>query len=469
MTSPQDVNEKCVQPVISGGAPNPPQRAETKPFEKEGAMPSEHALPPTVSGEDTELGSSENENDDDDDEDYPEGGLSAWLVVLGSWLALFSSLGLMNTLATFQAYVSTHQLAGHSSGQIGWIFSIYTFLAFFCGIYIGPIFDKYGPRWLVLGGTFLQLASLLLFSFSTKYWHFILSFGVLSGFSSSLIFTPSIAAVGHFFKKRRAFATGLASTGGSIGGIIFPLMLTSLFDRVGWGWAIRTLALLSFALCGASNFLIRSRLPPADNANVHPDIRIFKNITFSWTTLGIFLLEFALFIPLTYITSYMLHKGFEENFSFNMLAVLNTGSVLGRALPGYWGDKFGPFNSNMFAVVLAIIACLAVWLPAGDTTAGIVIFMLLIGFSSGNNISISPVCISRLCKTQHYGRYYATCYTLVAVACLISIPIGGEILSSNNGEYWGLIVCTSLVYVGGLVALQAAKASCVGWNPLAIF
>lgn len=292
---------------------------------------------------------------------------------------------------------------------------------------------------------------------------------MLSGFSSSLLFTPSIAAVGHFFKKRRAFATGIASTGGSIAGIIFPLMLTNLFERVGWGWAIRILALISLTLCGLSNFLIRSRLPPAQNANVHPDFRIFQNVTFSWTTLGIFLIEFALFIPLTYITSYMLYKGFDKTFSFNMLAVLNAGSALGRALPGYWGDKVGPFNSNIAAIVLAIIACFAVWLPAGHTTAGIVVFMFLIGFSSGNNISISPVCIGRLCKTQHYGRYYATCYTLVAVACLVSIPIGGEILSSNGGDYWGLIVCTGTVYFGGLCAFQAAKVSCVGWKPLAIF
>jgi len=246
-------------------------------------------------------------------------------------------------------------------------------------------------------------------------------------------------------------------------------MLNSLFERVGWGWAVRILAFLSFTLCAASNFLIKSRLPPALNANVHPDIRIFKNITFLWTTIGIFLLEFALFIPLTYITSYMLHKGFNDNFSFNMLAVLNAGSVFGRALPGWWGDKFGPFNSNMLAIVLAIVACFAIWLPAGHTTAGIIFFMLLIGFSSGNNISISPVCIGRLCKTQHYGRYYATTYTLVAVACLVSIPIGGEIITSNGGEYWGLIVFTGAIYLGGLFALQMAKVTCVGWNLLAIF
>ncbi|KXH61110.1 hypothetical protein CSAL01_05715 [Colletotrichum salicis] len=81
-----------------------------------------------------------------EEETCPEGGLRAWSVVLGSWLALFSALGIMNSIAIFQTYVATHQLKGYSEGTIGWIFSVYTFLCFFGGIYIGPVFDQYGPR-----------------------------------------------------------------------------------------------------------------------------------------------------------------------------------------------------------------------------------------------------------------------------------------------------------------------------------
>lgn len=102
-----------------------------------------------------------------DGETYPEGGLRAWLVVLGAWLALLSSLGLMNTLATFQTYVMTNQLKEYDEGTVGWIFSIYTFVVFFGGLFIGPIFDKHGPRWLVLTGTVFVGASLMLLSIST--------------------------------------------------------------------------------------------------------------------------------------------------------------------------------------------------------------------------------------------------------------------------------------------------------------
>jgi hypothetical protein len=188
-------------------------------------------------------------------ETYPEGGRRAWLVVLGSWLALSASLGLMNTIATFQTYVSAHQLAGRSQGEIGWIFGLHAFLAFFLGVYIGPVFDKHGPRWLVATGTALLFAALMLLSVSTELWHFLLTFGVLAGSASALLFTPSFAAVGHFFKRRRGFATGVAATGGGIGGVVWPLVLPRLFDAVGYTWAVRVLALVSLVLSGVANLV----------------------------------------------------------------------------------------------------------------------------------------------------------------------------------------------------------------------
>ena len=99
------------------------------------------------------------------EETYPEGGMRAWLVVLGAFFALFSSMGLMNSIAMFQAYTLSHQLKDHSEGTVGWIFSIYTFLAFFGGVYFGPVFDKYGPRWLVISGAACVVLAMVGMSF----------------------------------------------------------------------------------------------------------------------------------------------------------------------------------------------------------------------------------------------------------------------------------------------------------------
>ncbi|KAJ5628945.1 hypothetical protein N7490_011173 [Penicillium lividum] len=403
---------------------------------------------------------------------YPEGGREAWLVVFGSFLGLFGSLGLINTIGTFQAYIEEHQLKDYSSGDVGWIFGMFAFLTFFCGVQIGPIFDARGPRALVFAGSVCEMAFVILLGFCTKYWHFMLVVGVLGGVGASLIFTPAISAVGHFFYEKRGVATGLAATGGSIGGIVFPLVLEALFPKIGWAWATRVVALICLVVLSVANLLIKSRLPqkPLSKENILPDFRIFSDPRFALTTASVFFIEWGLFIPISYISSYALDQGFSSKFSYQILAILNVGSFFGRWLPGFFADFLGRFNTLIATVALCLLCNACLWLPAGNSLALLVIYALLFGFASGSNISLTPVCVGQLCKTENYGRYYATAYTIVSFGTLTGMPIAGEILARCNGQYWGVIAFTTVCYAAGLICCTSVKVIQVGWRkPLAIY
>jgi hypothetical protein len=120
-------------------------------------------------------------------------------------------------------------------------------------------------------------------------------------------------------------ATGIACTGGSIGGIVFPFMLQELIPEVGFPWSCRFVGFVCLTLCIFANILIKSRLSPLENADVYLDLRISKNAPFSITTLGIFLIEWGLFVPITYISSYALSEGFSQAFAFQILPIMNVG------------------------------------------------------------------------------------------------------------------------------------------------
>jgi len=98
---------------------------------------------------------------------YPEGGLQAWTVTLGSFCAMFAAFGLLNSVGTLQAYLAEYQLKRYNQATISWIFSIYLFLVFFCGLQVGPIFDSKGPRMLLIAGAILQIISLMLLGLCT--------------------------------------------------------------------------------------------------------------------------------------------------------------------------------------------------------------------------------------------------------------------------------------------------------------
>lgn len=242
-----------------------------------------------------------------------------------------------------------------------------------------------------------------------------LDYAVLGGLGGALLNTPAYASIGHFFKRRRGPATGIACTSGSIGGIIIPLMLQSLLPKIGFVWATRALGFLLLSLAVPANLFITKRLPPSKKAvTIIPDLTAFKDPSFALCTAGVFLMEWGLFVPLTYISSYVTTHGQDASFGFTVLALLNVGSFFGRWIPGFLADRLGRFNVIIVTIALCAITVLALWLPAANSKAIIIVFAITFGFASGSNLGLIPVCLSQLCRVEDYGRYYSASYSLVS-------------------------------------------------------
>ncbi|KAG9583542.1 MFS general substrate transporter, partial [Aureobasidium melanogenum] len=256
--------------------------------------------------------------DDNDLEKYPEGGLEAWLVVLGSWCAMTAGMGLLNTIG-----ISTHQLSSYSSSSVGWIFSTFPFFLYFAGVQIGPLFDVYGARVLVITGSIGLVVALMTLSVSTEYYQIILSFGVLGGLSTCFLFTTAVSAIGHWFHARRGFAMGVACTAGGTGGLAFSLIILFLAPKIGFGWAMRIIGFISAALCAVACLLLRSRLPPNKTKGAKIDILALRDPPYAATTVAIFLVEFAVFIPYTFLVDQALDAGMRQELAYALIPILN--------------------------------------------------------------------------------------------------------------------------------------------------
>ena len=242
-----------------------------------------------------------------------------------------------------------------------------------------------------------------------------LDYALLGGLGGALLYTPAYASIGHFFKRRRGLATGIAYTSGSIGGIIFPLTLQSLLPKIGFAWSTRVLGFLLLLLAVPANLFITKRLPPSKKAvSVIPDLTAFKDPSFVLCTAGMFFMEWGLFVPLTYISTYVTTHGQDASFAFTILALLNAGSFFGRLVPGFLADRFGRFHVIIVTICLCAITVLAMWLPAANSKAIIIAFAITFGFASGSNLSLIPVCLSQLCQVESYGRYVSTSYFFVS-------------------------------------------------------
>lgn len=192
--------------------------------------------------------------------DFPDGGLEAWLVVFGGWCGLFVSFGWINCIGVFQEYYQEHQLSNYSPSTVSWIVSMETFMMFLGGPFFGKVFDNYGPRWLLLFGSFFHVFGLMMTSLSTQYYQFLLAQGICSALGASAVFYGCMSSIGTWFFKKRATAFGTMASGSSLGGVIFPILVTKLIPQIGFAWTMRVSAFLILFMLILANLTVKSRL-----------------------------------------------------------------------------------------------------------------------------------------------------------------------------------------------------------------
>lgn len=301
-----------------------------------------------------------------------------------------------------------------------------------------------------------------------------------------------MGCVAHWFSERRGLASGIAFIGGGFGGVIFPLILQSLIPQIGWQWSVRAIGLILFILCVASVAFCRGRVREirADNMltpswrDALPDPRIFWDGTgaMAISTAGIFFVDLAYFIPIIYIPSYYLerqHIATDEilsekaAFAFQLLAIINAASCVGRYVAGDLADRFGRYNTMIGSLFLCLVSVCCLFLPdvlaaSLPSVALLVLFSVLFGLVSGSNVSLTPICLGQLCKTRDYGRYYASCYTMVSLGCLVSIPIAGKLLdvthTTGKKKYWAAVVFTGACYAAALLSFICVRVRMKGWS-----
>lgn len=413
-------------------------------------------------------------------QEFPDGGWQAWSVVLGSWCGMVSSFGLLNSVGVLQAWLAnkpTEGLFGFLHRVDFWCFQFLSLcyghtnwsvpIHFNHGDHSidcsGPIFDAHGLKYILIPECIGLVLSLMMFSFCKEYYQVMLGFSLLGGATASMIITPSIACVTHWFFRRRGLALGLATTAGGFGGIIFPIIITNLLDSVGFPWAIHIVGFVSGVFCLACVLLLKTRLPPK-KAGARVDLKALREIPFTTLSVAIILVDFALLVPLTYIPSYAIAHGMDSSLAYQLASILNSASILGRALPGYSADRYGRLNVMALTTLFCAIFTLGLWLPIQSNIPGIVAYTVLFGFWSGSAISLTLVCVAQVSRTEDYGKRYGTTYSLVSIGALAAVPIAGAILRAQNGNYQGIILFVGLAYVLAFVLFVLARGMCTGWR-----
>ncbi|KAH6894529.1 major facilitator superfamily domain-containing protein [Thelonectria olida] len=397
-------------------------------------------------------------------DEIPDGGATAWLVVFGTWCTSFCSFGWINSVGVFQDYYERNMLKEYSSSTVAWIPSLQIFFIMFMGPFVGRLHDKYGPKPLILGGTFMHVFGLMMTSLSTNFYQILLSQGICSAIGASAIFQPAVSTVPGWFNKKKGAAFGLCFTGSSLGGVIFPIMITHLIGKVGFPWTMRISAFLILGLLIIANLTVKPRVAPKRGASNKANyLAPFRELTSVLLMGGFFLVTFGIFVPIDYIQVQARAAGMGSGILQYVVPILNAASFFGRALSGIFADKMGRFNMFSLVCLITSILILGLWIPAKNNAA-LISFAGFFGYFSGAYISLSPALVAEIGPPQEFGYRAGLLFAGASIGGLIANPIAGAILDTENGSFTGLKVFAGVFCLVGTCVAFAARLSKTGFK-----
>ncbi|KAK0629937.1 major facilitator superfamily domain-containing protein [Bombardia bombarda] len=413
---------------------------------------------------------------------------AAWKTVIGSTATITATFGVINSIGTFQSYLATHQLRNYNTQQIGWIASLNIFLCFFLGVQFGPWFDRWGPRWLMAGGSLAFVLGMLGMSFAGcdnpggerdtcdddqhKALGLLMSmWGVACGISAAVLTTSAMSVLPHWFKDRLGLANGIAFAGSSLGGVVFPLVLRKALEELGWGWSVRIVMFTVMALLFVANAFTRGRTEELNRDReqekklMNFNWRCLTNLGFFWATIGIGRFdESEAFALLAVYNGYVLSQSLLSRrcpYANPVFSVCYRGSFFGRIGAGWVSDRIGPLNTVNATLIMSLVFVFGLWIPVThDSLALFYAFSALFGLGTGSIMSMTPVCISKFCKPHENGRYYGTSLSVVSFFTLFSIPVSAEILSKLGPTVF--IILFGVWLAVALGAFVASRWYCLG-------
>lgn len=177
-----------------------------------------------------------------------------------------------------------------------------------------------------------------------------------------------VAVVSTYFSKRKPIAVGICACGGATGGLIFPAIAQQLLSKIGFGWTMRVIGLITLVCLTICNVLARPRVPPREAGPIL-ELAAFTELPYTLFAASMFFVFWGVYFASFYLGSFGVGViNIPEKESFNLLLVLNGVGMIGRTIPAYVANNYaGPMNVLLLSTIASIVCSYAM---IGVTTKG---------------------------------------------------------------------------------------------------
>ncbi len=347
----------------------------------------------------------------------------------------------------------------------------------------GILIERFGPRLLVMVGCALSGLSWILAAYATSVTALYLTYGLLGGIGTGIVYVGVIGHMVRWFPDKRGFATGMAAAGYGFGAMLTTFPISNMLKDAGYQHTLIVFgAILGGVGAAAAAFLREPLSGYSVVAAASPRVTTTDTSSKAMLKTPIFWLLFIMMtmmstgglMVIVNFATFSREFGITDNVMVLGFAALPLALTLDRITNGltrpffgFVSDKIGRENTMAIAFAGEALAILLMLNLRHDPLA----YVLLSGvvfFGWGEIFSLFPSILTDTFGTKHATTNYGFLYMAQGIGSVLGGPLAA-LLHDQTGSWipvFSLIIATdTLTAVLALFVLKPWRRSWLAATP----
>jgi len=401
-----------------------------------------------------------------------------WYIVAASFMILCFNAGARYAFGVmFKPIIKEF---GWGRGDVSLVFFVNMVIFAVSLLIVGKLYDRYGPKWVVIISTIFISTGFMLTSFIHSIGQFFFSYGVLAAFGIAGTAVPLMATLtSKWFDKWRGFAVSLSVSGNSIGQ--FALVPLFSFFALNYGWRasylyigiimlVVNILLAFFVIKGdPRHFGLKpygfveekegddGRQPPVSSAGSSMDMGIkqaMRTSAFWFFAIVMFICGGGDYFATIHLIPLATDYGISPMTAGNMLALYGLMSLAGVLIAGPVADLMGSKIPIILTFVLRVL--LFVMLIQYKNEVSFYVFAFAFGFTHLITAPLTPILIGRLYGFTYLGILTGFINTVHFLGAGFWPYLAGVIFD-KTGSYQLAFILSAIMAFTAVIAMLLVK------------
>lgn len=380
----------------------------------------------------------------------------------------------IGVLYTWSVFKNTLVDMGWNNTQASMPYTITLITLSLALLVAGRIQDKIGPQKVLMIGTLMAGAGMVLASLSLTPWNLNVSFGLITGTGIGFAYAClNPTAMKWFHSSKKGMVNGLLATAFGLAAMYLAPLTSYLISTVGLDSSLRVLGLglmcVAFPLAcfiknPPSNFQPKGDSSDSANSNSHN-----KKVTTDYIWKEMLKTKQFYLLWLTYafgaaaglmiianITSIAAEQANILQGAY-LIVTLSIFNSAGRLVSGLLSDKIGALKTLGIALGLQTVNMLL--FSQFTSNSGLMVGVALAGIGYGTLLAVFPSIMADLYGLKNFGANYGVLYTAWGMGGFI-----GPILAATSVDWYGsyslaYFICAGLVCIASLLTFHVKPIS----------